>query len=167
MSRQPPARGTITPMPHPAKIKKCSIFNENLYQDYIWCEEKENAGPDNRRPVERPHPRHAPLKLRNVRFSMKIDTKIIFGVRKRKMLVPTTADPWDDHTYAPPPLKLRNVRFSTKIGTKTIFGARKRKMLVPTTALLHEISAPPLSKVCQKSDPSEGSACPYRYCCYG
>ena len=70
-SRQPPTRGTTTPIPHPSKIKKCSVFNENRYQDYIWCEEKENAGPDNRRPVERSHQCPTPLKLRNVRFQRK------------------------------------------------------------------------------------------------
>ena len=29
---------------------------ESRNQDYIWCEENENDGPDGRRPVERPHP---------------------------------------------------------------------------------------------------------------
>ena len=76
-SQQLPTRGATTL----TKIKKCSVFNENRYQEDTWCEEKENAGPDNRRPVERP----PPLKLRNVQFSTKIGTKTIFCARKRKM----------------------------------------------------------------------------------
>ena len=32
-SRWPPTPGTTTPMPHPTKIKKCSVFNESWYVD--------------------------------------------------------------------------------------------------------------------------------------
>ena len=88
--------------PPPTKIKKCSVFKENRYQDYIWYEEKENAGPDDRRPVKRPHPCPTPPKLRNVRFSTKIGTETRYGASKRKMLVPMTADPWNEHTHDPP-----------------------------------------------------------------
>ena len=37
------------------------------------------------------------------------------------MLVPMTADPWNDHNHAPTPPKLRNIRLSTTISTKTVF----------------------------------------------
>ena len=35
--------------PHPTKIKKCSVFNENRHLDHIWCDESENDSPDSQR----------------------------------------------------------------------------------------------------------------------
>ena len=58
--------------PHPTKIKKCSVFNENWYVDQTRCEENENKGLDNQQPLEGPRP--TPPKLRNDRFPTKIGT---------------------------------------------------------------------------------------------
>ena len=80
-------------LPHPTKIRKCSVFNENWYVDQTRCEENENKGLDNRQALERPHPRPTPPKLKNVRFSSKIGTETIFDAASPNMVVPTTDQP--------------------------------------------------------------------------
>ena len=39
-------KGSTTPTPHPFKMKKCSVRNENWYQDQIWYDEFKNCGPE-------------------------------------------------------------------------------------------------------------------------
>ena len=86
---------------------------------------------------QRPRLHPTPPKLRNVRFSTKIGTETIFGARKRKMLVPMTADPWNDHTHAPPSQKLRNVRFSTKIDQNNLLCTQLFKQTPSSLFTLH------------------------------
>ena len=91
----PNLSSTTTPTPHPIKIKKCSVFNENWYRDQIRCEENENVGPDDRRPLERPGP--TPPNFQNVRFALKIATNTIVGTVSPKMMAPTIKEGLDPH----------------------------------------------------------------------
>ena len=65
---------------------------ENWYVGQTRCEENENTGLGDRRPLERPRPVPTPPKLRKALFSTEIGTETKLGVRKRKMMIPLEID---------------------------------------------------------------------------
>ena len=62
-------------------------FQRKLARRSNRCEENENKVPDDRRPVERPHPRPTTPKLRKTRFSTKIGTETKLDMGKRKIMI--------------------------------------------------------------------------------